>query len=232
MSHKVHPYIHRLGIVTEWKSRWFNVKKYQGLLKTDILLRDYLRKRLAKMGVKDAEIERSGNVIKVIIKSARPGLLIGRGGTGIEKLQKDVEQFIKKTEKESANPSWQNVKDDPKKGKTVIKVDVEEVKSPDSQAILVAQSVADQIEKRISFRRALKATLAKVSQLKEVEGIKIKISGRLDGSEIARTEWLAKGKIPLQTIRADVDYGFCEANCSYGKIGVKVWIYRGEIFKK
>jgi small subunit ribosomal protein S3 len=230
MSHKVHPLSHRLGIVTDWKSRWFDLKQYNKILREDVLLREYLKEKLKKSSVKDIEIERSGNVTKVIVRTARPGLLIGRGGAGIEVLQKDIEKFLNKLRKVKVATPKKGAKKDAKS--PVLKVEVDEIKNPDAQATLVAQNIAEQIEKRISFRRVMKEALTKSMQSREVEGIKVKMSGRLDGAEIARTEWLAKGKIPLQTIRADVDYGFVEALCTYGKIGIKVWIYRGEVFKK
>jgi small subunit ribosomal protein S3 len=231
MSHKVHPFSFRLGITRDWKSRWFNLKQYQKFLKEDVTIREYLWNKLKKISVDVVDIERSGNMIKIIIRTARPGLLIGRGGSGIEQLQKDIEKFVYKIRKEKPPVEKKGAKKDQHGApKVMVKIEVEEIKNPDSHALIVAQNIADQIEKRIAFRRAMKEAIAKAKQQRDVKGIKVKMSGRLGGSEIARTEWLADGKIPLQTLRSDVDYGFTEAFCTYGKVGIKVWIYKGEVF--
>jgi len=175
-------------------------------------------KKLAKTGVERIEIERSANLMKVIIKTARPGIIIGRGGGGIEQLKEDIKRLISK--------------ELPGIGKTEIRLEVEEVKLPESQASIVAQNIAEQIERRIPYRRVLKQSIDKTIQIKTVEGVKIMIKGRLDGAEIARTEWLLKGKIPLQTLRAKIDYACATAYTTYGTVGIKVWIYKGEVFEK
>jgi len=173
-------------------------------------------KKIVKAGIQRIEIERSGNLMKIIIRTARPGIIIGRGGGGIEQLKEDVKKLI--------------LKETPNTGKMEIRLEVEEVKSPESQAPIVAQNIVEQIEKRLPYRRVLKQSIEKIMQIKEVEGVKIMLKGRLDGAEIARTEWLLKGKIPLQTLRAKIDYALSTAFTTYGTVGVKVWIYKGEMF--
>jgi small subunit ribosomal protein S3 len=219
MGQKVNPVVFRIGHSEDWKSRWYyNKKSYRNFLRQDIRLREFLMKKLAKTGVERIEIERSANLMKVIIKTARPGIIIGRGGGGIEQLKEDIKRLISK--------------EIPSTGKTEIRLEVEEVKSPESQASIVAQNIAEQIERRIPYRRVLKQSIDKTIQIKTVEGVKIMIKGRLDGAEIARTEWLLKGKIPLQTLRAKIDYACGTAYTTYGTVGIKVWIYKGEMFEK
>ena len=218
MGQKVHPIGFRLGITQDWKSRWFSKNKYQEFLKEDLTIRDFLTKKLAKTGLEKIEIERSANASNIILFSSRPGLLIGRGGTGIEDLKKEVNKFLQK----KLGKSFKNE----------LKISIEEVKKPESNAALVAQNITDQLEKRLPFRRVLKQSLEKIMQSKEAQGAKIMIKGRLDGNEIARREWLAKGKIPLQTLRANVEYADATAFTTYGTIGVKVWVYFRDIFKK
>ncbi|OGZ98397.1 MAG: 30S ribosomal protein S3 [Candidatus Sungbacteria bacterium RIFCSPLOWO2_12_FULL_41_11] len=226
VTHKVHPYIFRLGQTTNWKSRWFSLKNYQEFLREDILLKEWLAKKLKTSHVSDIEIERSVNILNIIIKTARPGILIGRGGEGSQKLKKEIEKKL--------IDIWKRIPVLKKRPlpKREIKLTIEDIKSPNTNAAVVAQSIADDLEKRIPFRRAMKQVLERVSSQKEVKGVKISISGRLDGSEMARYEWLKSGRIPLQTIRADVDFGQREALTKYGIIGVKVWIYKGDIFEK
>ena len=218
MGQKVHPVGFRLGLTQNWKSRWFSKNKYQEFLKEDIIIRDFLTKKLSKTGLDKIEIERSANAINVILHSSRPGLLIGRGGSGIEDLKKETRSFLQKKLK--------------KVFKNELKISIEEVKKPESKASLVAQNIVDQIEKRIPFRRVLKQGVEKIMQSREAQGAKIMISGRLDGAEIARREWLAKGKIPLQTLRANVEYADATAFTTYGTVGVKVWVYFKDIFEK
>ncbi len=215
MGHKVDPIAYRLGITKGWKSRWFNLREFRKNLEEDYKVRTFLYKKLVKMGLEKTEIERSGNLLHVKIFTSRPGLIIGRGGEGAEKLKRDVENIIKKV----------NITK-----KINLKFDIEEVSKPDQSAQIVAQSMADQIERRIPFRRVLKQTIEKVMQQKGVLGVKVAVAGRLDGSEMSRVEWLAKGKIPLQTLRADIDFARATAFNSYGTVGIKVWIYKGEIF--
>src|SRR3989338_994229 len=226
VTHKVHPYIFRLGQTTNWKSRWFSLKNYQEFLREDILLKEWLAKKLKTSHVSDIEIERSVNILNIIIKTARPGILIGRGGEGSQKLKKEIEKKL--------IDIWKRIPVLKKRPlpKREIKLTIEDIKSPNTNAAVVAQSIADDLEKRIPFRRAMKQVLERVSSQKEVKGVKISISGRLDGSEMARYEWLKSGRIPLQTIRADVDFGLREALTKYGIIGVKVWIYKGDVFEK
>jgi small subunit ribosomal protein S3 len=218
MGHKVHPFIFRLGTVNNWRSRWFNRKKYKELLKQDVRLRSFIKKKLDKAGVNSIEIERSANSINIIIQTARPGLVIGRGGGGVEELKKDIIKLLKK---ESSNLA-----------KIEVKVEIEEIRQPNIQAAIVAMDMAGQIERRMPYRRVMKQTLDKVIQNKEVQGVKIMVKGRLNGAEIARKEWLKKGKIPLQTLRSNIDYASATAYTTYGTIGIKVWIYKGEVFDK
>jgi small subunit ribosomal protein S3 len=217
MTHTVHPYIHRLGILRDWKSRWFGTgEDYKRRLRSDVLLRNYLDKKLRTMHVSSIEIERDQRVLRVIIKTSRPGLIIGRSGEGIETLRKDIEAFIKKNKLDGAQE---------------LKLDIQEVKSAESDARIVAQMVRDQLEKRMPFRRVLKQTAEKVMANRNVKGVKIVISGRLNGADMSRTEEIKKGRIPLQTFRADIDYAVEEAHMSYGVIGIKTWIYRGNVFE-
>ncbi|KKT57142.1 MAG: 30S ribosomal protein S3 [Parcubacteria group bacterium GW2011_GWC1_45_13] len=208
----------RLGIIRPWKSRWFSVKNYQKFLKEDVLLRKHLEKKLRGMLVDMVEIERAPSTLNVIIKTARPGLLIGRGGEGVEKLKKEVEVFLKKIRKASA--------------KIGLKLTVEEIKSPEQHAGVMVETVAQDLEKRLPFRRVLKHTMSKIMSSKGVRGAKITLSGRLDGAEMARYEWLKEGRVPLQTLRADIDFARGRAHLPYGDLGIKVWIYKGEIFNK
>lgn len=216
MGHKVHPYVFRVGTNRNWKSRWFERKKYKELLKQDVKLRSFVVKKLAKTGINEVIIERSANAINIKIQASRPGLIIGRGGSGIEDLKASIKKIV--------------VKDDPAMAKVGIKVDIEEIRQPETYAAVMGANLAEQIEKRLPFRRALKMTLDKIMQNKEVQGAKIMVKGRLNGAEIARTEWQKKGKIPLATLRSDIDYAQVTAFTTYGAIGIKVWIYKGEKF--
>ncbi len=218
MTHIVNPYSHRLGIVRGWKSRWFGGKgNYVSNLKGDVLLRKFLDKRLRGMYVAQVEIERSQKEFRVAIHTSRPGMIIGRGGDGIEKLRKDIAKEMKRAEVElPAN----------------FKLDIVEVASPEASAAIVAQMVAEQLEKRIPFRRVLKGTIEKVMANRDVFGARISVAGRLGGAEMARKEQIRKGGIPLQTLRADIDFAKEKAYMSYGTIGIKVWIYRGMKYEK
>ncbi|MFA6097793.1 MAG: 30S ribosomal protein S3 [Candidatus Paceibacterota bacterium] len=212
MGHKINPFLHRLGIMRDWKSRWFNMKKYRQYLRNDIELREFLNKKLEKAAVDDIIIERSANSVTVNISSARPGVIIGRGGTGAEELRAEIMKIVKE--------------------KVEVRVNINEIRSPELNARLVAQGVAEQIEKRSPFRRTLKQAIERTMQNKTAQGVKIAISGRLDGAEMARTEWLSNGKIPLHTFRADVDFAKYNAYTTYGVVGIKVWIYKGEVFNE
>lgn len=218
MTHIVHPFSHRLGIIREWKSRWFgDNKKYRDFLKGDILLREFIKKELADMYVAEVEIERGEKTLRIVIKTSRPGLVIGRSGEGTVKLRKNIESFMRKKNIFDANAE--------------LKIDVEEVRSPESNAQLVGLMMKEMIEKRMPFRRVLKQTVDKVMANRDVQGVRLRISGRLNGAEMARTEELRKGRIPLQTFRADIDFARVRAKISQGDLGVKVWIYRGDIFE-
>ena len=216
MSHKVHPKIYRLKNLSDWNSRWLDKKNYVQYLEEDFIIRRHLKAKIGKLSIERIEIERFPNKVIVIIFSARPGLIIGRGGVGIEELKKGLEKEIfKRTQRD-----------------TKLKIEVKEIKNPWTSATLSAQWIAQQIEKRVHHKRALKWTLEKIMMLKEHKGARVEVSGRLGGSEIARREWIWKGGLPRQTIRADIDYAEERAFCSYGVIGIKVWIYKGEKFDK
>jgi len=218
MSHKVHPYAHRLGIIRDWRSRWFGIKsKYKENLKGDVLIYGYLKKRLKGTFVNSIEIERNLKIFRIIIESSRPGLIIGRSGEGMVKLRNDVIKFIKKNKLSL---------------KEELKIDVKEVKSPESSSMIVAQMVSEGLEKRLPFRRVLKQMIEKAFANRDVLGVKITLSGIMGGSNMARVESKKVGRIPLQTMRADIDYAFYEALLPLGKIGIKVWIYKGDIFAK
>lgn len=218
MTHSVHPYSHRLGILRDWKSRWFTAdpKMYREFIKTDTLVREYLTKRLRGLYVSDVVIERDANLMRIILKTSRPGMIIGRSGEGAQKLKSDIEKQIRKI-KLSETPE--------------VKVDIEEVRSPESNAAIVGYIVAEGLEKRMPFRRVLKQTVEKVMANRDVKGVRISVGGRLGGAEMARTEQIKKGRIPLTTFRADIDYAQEKAYLPYGVIGIKVWIYKGDVFE-
>jgi small subunit ribosomal protein S3 len=219
MSHTVHPYSHRLGILRDWKSRWFGSnKKYREFLKGDTLIREFLEKKLETMHVSDIIIDRSKKGMRLIIKTSRPGLIIGRSGEGLEKLRKDLESFMRKNDIFDASSD--------------LKIEIDEVRSPESDAKLVGLMVKELLEKRMPFRRVLKQTVDKVMANREVQGVRIRIGGRLNGADMARTEEIKKGRIPLQTLRADIDFARIRAKIPQGDLGVKIWIYRGEVFNK
>lgn len=207
MGQKVNPHGLRVGVIKDWDSRWYaRDDKFGDLLVEDYKLRKFLKKRLYDAGVPKIEIERDANKIRINIHCAKPGIVIGRGGSEIEKLKKECEAMLKKP----------------------VFINIVEVKSPDVNAQLVAESIAAQLERRVSFRRAMKLAIGRAMRI-GAKGIKTQVSGRLGGAEIARTEQYHEGTIPLQTLRADIDYGFAEAATTYGRIGVKVWLYKGEV---
>jgi small subunit ribosomal protein S3 len=216
MSKIVHPYAHRLVILRDWKSRWIaGDKKYQEYLKTDVLLREYLEKKLKSYYVSVIEIERNQKSTRIIFRTSRPGMLIGRSGEGTMKLKNDILAFMKK------------------KGLKIpeeLKIDIVEIQNPDADARIVAFAVAEALEKRMTFRRVMKQMIEKVMAVRGVEGARIVLGGRLGGAEIARSEEIKRGSIPLQTFRADIDFARERAHLPYGDLGIKVWIYRGEIF--
>jgi len=219
MTHTVHPYSHRLGILRDWKSRWFSPKgKYQESLRGDILIREFLEKKLKGSFVADIEIERSEKALRIIISTSRPGMIIGRQGDGAEVLRSDIKKLLAKHKLLEE--------------KVDVKLDIREIKSAESNASIVAQMVVEGLEKRLAFRRVMKQMLEKVMANRDVLGVRILLSGRLGGATMSRTEDRKLGRIPLQTLRADVDYSSTKAVMPYGTIGVKVWIYKGDIFEK
>jgi small subunit ribosomal protein S3 len=206
VGQKVHPYGFRLGVTKTWRSRWFAKQDYAKLLREDLELKDSLRDRLKAAGVSSVEVDRPGNKLRVTIRTSRPGIIIGRKGAEIEKLKGDL---AKKTKRE-------------------VFIDIQEVHKPELDAQLVAESIALQLEKRVAFRRAMRKAVDSALRF-GCKGIKVRVSGRLNGAEIARSEWYLQGQLPLHTLRADVDYGFAQAYTTYGVIGVKCWTYKGEI---
>ena len=217
MAHRVHPKVFRIRKLEDWDTRGFYGKRLSDFLREDFEIRIFLKKRLQGAGIAKIEIERFPGRLNVLIFSARPGIIIGRGGGGIEEVKKALESSLKR--KGIVLPQ----KD--------LKIEVREIKSPWLSASLTAQWIAQQLERRIRYRRVLKQALDKVIISKEVLGVRVEVAGRLDGSTIARRNWLKKGQLPRQTIRADIDFAKAEAFCSYGVIGVKVWIYKGEKFE-
>jgi small subunit ribosomal protein S3 len=206
MGQKVHPYGFRLGFNKPWRSRWFAKQDYAKLLQEDVELRDTLRERLKSAGVSSIEVDRPGNKLRVTIRTSRPGIIIGRKGAEIEKLKLDL---AKRTKRD-------------------VFIDIQEVHKPELDAQLVSESIALQLEKRVAFRRAMRKAVDSALRF-GCKGIKVRVSGRLNGAEIARSEWYLQGQLPLHTLRADIDYGFSEAHTTYGVIGVKAWLYKGEI---
>lgn len=208
MGQKVHPFANRIGIIRTWDSRWFapKAKDFSRLLEEDINIRKSLKQRLYHAGVSKIEIERIGQKIKITIHTARPGIIIGKKGAEVDKLKKELETITAKQ----------------------VNIDIKEIRKPELDAQLVSENIALQLEKRVSFRRAMKKAVSSALRFGAL-GVKVSCSGRLAGAEIARTEWYREGRVPLHTFRADIDYGFAEAKTTYGKIGVKVWIYKGEI---
>jgi len=214
MTKIVHPYAHRLGTIRGWRSRWFaKGKKYKNFLKNDILIREFLEKKLQGKYVSSIEFERDQKSTKIIIRSSRPGFILGKSGDGVAKLTKEVIREMKRKNIDLA-PDFS--------------IDVVEVKNPDADAMIVAQQVAEGLERRLPFRRVMKQMIDKIMYDKGVKGAKIVLSGRLGGNEMARREEVKRGGIPLQFIRGDVDYAMYRANLPYGVIGVKVWIYKGD----
>jgi small subunit ribosomal protein S3 len=212
MGQKISPTSLRTGINKDWLSRWFGGRKYVPYLKDDTAVRAFLDKKLKNIGIDRIELERGTDSLNIVIYTARPGLLIGRGGSGVEDLKLSVQKILK--------------------NKVAVRVEIQEIKNPETSAHVMAESIVEQIEKRIPYRRILKQTLAKIMANKGNRGAKIFMGGRLDGAEIARSEHLEDGSLPLQTLRADIDYAKVTAFTTYGTIGVKVWIYKGEKFEE
>ncbi|MDO4329331.1 MAG: 30S ribosomal protein S3 [Lachnospiraceae bacterium] len=206
MGQKVNPHGMRVGVIKDWDSKWYAEADFADCLIEDHDIRKFLKKRLYSAGISKIEIERASDRVKIIIYTAKPGVVIGKGGAEIEKLKGEVQKMTAKK----------------------VFIDIKEIKRPDRDAQLVAESIAQQLENRVSFRRAMKSTMGR-SMKAGVKGIKTSVSGRLGGADMARTEFYSEGTIPLQTLRADIDYGFAEADTTYGKVGVKVWVYKGEV---
>ena len=206
MGQKVNPHGLRVGVIKDWDSRWYAEADFADFLVEDHKIRTYLKKKLYSAGVSRIEIERASDRVKITIHTAKPGVVIGKGGQEIEKLKAELQKLISRR----------------------LIVDIKEIKRPDRDAQLVAENIAQQLENRVSFRRAMKSTMSR-SMKAGALGIKSSVSGRLGGADMARTEFYSEGTIPLQTLRADIDYGFAEADTTYGKVGVKVWIYKGEV---
>jgi small subunit ribosomal protein S3 len=209
LGQKTHPIGIRLGIIKTWNSRWFAKKGYKDLLHNDLKIQKYVKEKLFHAGVSKVEIERTGQKIRVIINTARPGIIIGKKGSEVDKLKKDIENMTGKE----------------------VSIDIMEIRKPELDAQLVAENIATQLEKRIAFRRAMKKAVASSRRFGAM-GIKVACAGRLAGSEIARSEWYREGRVPLHTFRSDIDYGVTEAKTTYGRIGVKVWIYKGDILQQ
>ncbi len=209
MGQKVNPHGMRVGIIKDWSSRWYAEKDFADYLVEDYNIRQFLKKKLYSAGISLIEIERASDRVKVTIHTAKPGFVIGKGGSEIEKIKKELQKLTDKK----------------------LIIDIKEIKKPDKDAQLVAENIAGQLENRISFRRAMKSCMGRAMKAGAL-GIKTAVAGRLGGADMARTEFYTEGTIPLQTLRADIDYGFAEADTTYGKIGVKVWIYKGEVLPK
>lgn len=209
MGQKVNPHGMRVGVIKDWSSKWYAEEDFADLLVEDYKIREFLKKKLYSAGISKIDIERASGRVKVIVYTAKPGVVIGKGGAEIEKIKKELQKITDKK----------------------LIVDIKEVKRPDKDAQLVAENIAAQLENRVSYRRAMKSCMSRTMKSGAL-GIKAACSGRLGGADIARTEFYSEGTIPLQTLRADIDYGFAEADTTYGKVGVKVWIYKGEILPK
>lgn len=214
MGHKVNPVGFRIGITQTWKSKWFGKKEYKDNLRQDIGIRTEVMKKWKAAFIAEVDIERSQAAIRIIIRTARPGVLIGRGGSGVEDIKKHImDNFFR--------------------GKRVnLRIDIQEVKSMEESAMIMAQNVTEQIEKRMPFRRILKSTIEQAMKNSLIKGVKVEMSGRLGGAEMSRREWLSKGTLPLHTLRANIDFAKATARTTYGAIGVKVWLYKGDVFEK
>lgn len=207
MGQKVHPVGLRIGIIRDWESRWYSDKHFADYLHEDLKIRKYIKEKLYRAGIPRIEIERQSKAVKITVHAARPGIIIGRGGTGIDALRKELAELTGKD----------------------VQLNVQEIRRPDLEAQLVAENVAQQLERRVAHRRAMKQAVQRTLRA-GAKGIRISCSGRLAGAEIARYEWYREGRVPLHTLRADIDFGVAEALTTYGRIGVKVWIYRGDVF--
>ena len=207
MGQKVNPHGMRVGVINDWASKWYAEADFSDNLVEDYNIRKFVKKELYSAGISKIEIERASDRVKVFIYTAKPGVVIGKGGADIEKLKAKIQKLTTKK----------------------VSIDIKEIKRPDGDAQLVAENIALQLENRVSFRRAMKSVMSRTMKTAGVKGIKTSVSGRLGGADMARTEFYSEGTIPLQTLRADIEYGFAEADTTYGKVGVKVWIYKGEV---
>ena len=207
MGQKVNPHGIRVGVIKDWDSKWYADADFSDNLVEDYNIRKFVKKKLYSAGISKIEIERASDRVKVFIYTAKPGVVIGKGGADIEKLKAEVQKLTTKK----------------------LSIDIKEIKRPDGDSQLVAENIALQLENRVSFRRAMKSVMSRAMKTPGVKGIKTSVSGRLGGADMARTEFYSEGTIPLQTLRADIEYGFAEASTTYGKVGVKVWIYKGEV---
>ncbi|MER3456429.1 MAG: 30S ribosomal protein S3 [candidate division GAL15 bacterium] len=207
MGQKVHPVGLRIGIIRDWESRWYSDKHFADYLHEDLRIRKYIKEKLYRAGIPRIEIERQSKVVKITVHAARPGIIIGRGGAGIDALRRELAELTGKE----------------------VQLNVQEIRRPDLEAQLVAENVAQQLERRVAHRRAMKQAVQRTLRA-GAKGVRISCSGRLAGAEIARYEWYREGRVPLHTLRADIDFGVAEALIPYGRIGVKVWVYRGDVF--
>lgn len=214
MGHKVNPIGLRIGITQTWKSKWFGKKEYKDSLREDIGIRGEITSKWKNALISDVEIERSQSSVKIVIRTARPGVLIGRGGSGVEDIKHHVQEKFFRGRKVN------------------LRIDVQEVRNMEESAMILAQSAAEQIEKRMPFRRILKSTIEQAMKSNMIKGAKMELSGRLGGAEMSRREWLSKGTLPLHTLRANIDFARVTARTTYGAIGIKVWLYKGEVFDK
>ncbi|MCK4520609.1 30S ribosomal protein S3 [Candidatus Parcubacteria bacterium] len=226
MSHRVHPKAYRLRETSDWDSRWQFKKSIPKYLKEDFVIRDFLEERLKDSGVQNIEIERFPGKVNIIINTSKPGFIIGRGGKGAEELKKELEKKIIKSYKPLINQKLTALN----KVKEEIRIEIREIRNPWTYSNIIAQWIAQQIERRMPYRRVLKQALSKIMVNKEIKGARVEVSGRLNGAQIARREWIKNGRLPRQTLRADIDYGTARAYCTYGVIGIKVWLYKGEKF--
>jgi len=223
MGQKIRPDSFRLGITKDWNARWYAGKSFAAKLQEDVLIRRIIAEKIKAAGIVSVTIERSANnAYRIAIKAAKPGIIIGRGGTGIDDLTKVISKQLSALQKTRGT----------KVAKLQLSVTIEELKRTEISSQFIAQSLAWELEKRMPFRRTMKKAIENALQNRDVKGIKIKMSGRLDGNEISRSEFLSKGALPLTTLRADIDYGTATANCTYGAIGIKVWLYKGMVFSK
>ncbi len=219
MAHKVHPKSFRIKSAADWHSRGYYGKKFPKLLAQDFMIREFIWKRLAGVGISEVEIDRFPGKINVAISCVRPGLIIGRQGQGIEEMRKKLQKIV-------SRPRQSAIKN--QKNNDEVRVEIKEIADPWASAAYIGQSIAAQIEKRMPYLKVLKQSIEKSMGSRGVQGVRVQVAGRLNGVEIARTAWLGKGRLPRQTIRADIDYALTEAHCTYGVIGIKVWVYKGE----